>query len=168
MSRLNDLGFPVSIDLLHSPSGRIEIGAWSSSGSLAALLRDGHALLLPGADYGARLLQGQRPDWKCRAGSRFLYVDEFGTVQFCSAQRGRPGKPLLEYTREDARQHHGAYKGCESGCSLLCHYRDSALDNHPLHTVTSMIGLLVRRPPAGIESGGAGAPAPAQPGEVGA
>jgi hypothetical protein len=80
-------------------------------------------------EYGRQLLRGQRPEWHCRAGARFLYVDEFGKVQLCSAQRGRLDKPVIEYGVEDLRLHRKTRKGCEAGCSLLCVYRDSQLDN---------------------------------------
>jgi MoaA/NifB/PqqE/SkfB family radical SAM enzyme len=144
VGRINDLGFPVSIDLLHGPTGAIEIGG----PEYASLWTHYYAKATPFCflerDYGARLLRGERPRWKCRAGSRFMYVDEWGNVQLCSAQRGRLGKPVVEYTRDDARAQHRAYKGCEQGCSLLCHYRDSALDNHPLHTIMSMVRQFAR------------------------
>ena len=39
--------------------------------------------------------------WHCRAGGRFLYICEDGLVHYCSQQRGRPGIPLSQYTRED-------------------------------------------------------------------
>jgi MoaA/NifB/PqqE/SkfB family radical SAM enzyme len=144
LERFGELGFPVSVDLLHSPSGTIEIGGQD----YADLWEHYYAKATPFSflerHYGRRLLLGERPQWKCRAGSRFMYVDEWGNVQFCSAQRGRLGKPVVEYTREQAQEHQRTYKGCESGCSLLCHYRDSALDNHPLYTITSMIRQFAR------------------------
>src|SRR5207302_68538 len=93
--------------------------------------------------YGAQLLRGQRPQWKCRAGSRFLYVDEFGKTQFCSAQRGRLNKPTLEYTRQDLRAWGRTYKGCEEGCALLCVYRDSVLDNRPGRTIGAALLLVL-------------------------
>src|SRR5207245_5536558 len=92
-------------------------------------------------DYGAQLLEGERPKWQCRAGSRFLYVDEFGNVQFCSAQRGRLNKPIVEYTQRDIRAYGRTYKGCEEGCALLCVYRDSVLDNRPVRTIASALRL---------------------------
>ena len=147
LTRLNDLGFPVSIDLLHSPSGTIEIGGQDYADLWARYYAKATPFSFLERDYGARLLLGQRPRWKCRAGSRFMYVDEWGKVQFCSAQRGRLGKPVTEYTREDAREHQRTYKGCEAGCSLLCHYRDSALDNRPLYTIAAMIRQVARRAP---------------------
>ncbi|NJK53511.1 MAG: hypothetical protein HC936_13135, partial [Leptolyngbyaceae cyanobacterium SU_3_3] len=86
-------------------------------------------------EYGKQLLQGKQPPWQCRAGSRFLYVDEFGLVQYCSSQRNRLNKPITEYTRADLQAQCQTKKGCESGCSLLCVYRDSMLDNQPISIV---------------------------------
>jgi hypothetical protein len=80
-------------------------------------------------------------------------VDEFGSVQFCSAQRGRLNKPLVDYTRRDLRTHARTYKGCEAGCSLLCAYRDSVLDNRPMHTVGALLTLAWRTVRGGQPSG---------------
>jgi len=146
LSRVNGLGFPVGVDLLHSSSGRIEIGGQDYADLWAHYYAEATPFAFLERDYGARLLRGERPRWKCRAGSRFMYVDEWGKVQFCSAQRGRLGKPIAEYTGVDARQHHKTYKGCEAGCSLLCHVRDSALDNNPFHTISDTIRQLLRIP----------------------
>lgn len=144
LQRFGDLGFPVSIDLLHSPSGTIEIGGQEYAGLWEHYYAKATPFSFLERDYGRRLLLGQRPRWKCRAGSRFMYVDEWGNVQFCSSQRGRLGTPIVEYTREQAKEHQNTYKGCESGCSLLCHYRDSSLDNHPLYTIASTIRQSLR------------------------
>ena len=45
------------------------------------------------------IAQGRENDWRCRAGSRYLYICEDGLVHYCSQQRGYPAKPLMEYTR---------------------------------------------------------------------
>jgi MoaA/NifB/PqqE/SkfB family radical SAM enzyme len=144
VARINSLGFPVSIDLLHGPTGRIALEGSDYAGLWAHYYATATPFSFLEREYGARLLRGERPRWKCGAGSRFIYVDEWGNAQLCSAQRGRLGKPVVEYTRDDARAQRRAYKGCEDGCSLLCHYRDSAFDNHPLRTVTSMLRQLAR------------------------
>jgi len=142
---INDLGFLLSIDLLHTPDGRIGV----TGAEYLDLWDHYYAAAQPFSylerAYGARLLKGERPQWHCRAGARFLYVDEYGLVRFCSAQRGRLGKPVVEYTRRDLREHGQTYKGCEAGCSLLCHYRDSALDNRPLYTIASTLRQALRR-----------------------
>src|SRR6266480_2968449 len=44
------------------------------------------------------IAHGKENNWRCRAGSRYLYVCEEGLVHYCSQQRGYPGKPLAEYT----------------------------------------------------------------------
>ena len=46
------------------------------------------------------IANGQPNDWRCRAGSRYLYICEDGLVHYCSQQRGYPGIPLADYTTE--------------------------------------------------------------------
>jgi MoaA/NifB/PqqE/SkfB family radical SAM enzyme len=95
-------------------------------------------------DYGSALLRGERPSWTCRAGARYLYVDERGHVQLCPTQRGRIDKPVVDYTDDDVRAHYDSVKGCEPGCSVMCAYRPSAIDNAPLATVRTVLGSLAR------------------------
>src|SRR5437764_2591940 len=40
------------------------------------------------------IAHGQPNDWRCRAGSRYLYICENGLVHYCSQQRGFPGVAL--------------------------------------------------------------------------
>jgi molybdenum cofactor biosynthesis enzyme MoaA len=141
---LHELGFVVTIDLLHDARGAIQIAGKSYQDLWTQFYVDRTPQAYLDQDYGAQLLAGRRPKWQCGAGSRFLYVDEFGMVQFCSAQRGRLNKPIAEYTRRDLQAHARTYKGCEEGCALLCVYRDSVLDNRPLHTLGSMLRMAWR------------------------
>ncbi len=71
-------------------------------------------------DYRRRLLADGHADFKCRAGSRYLYVDEFGLVNWCSQQRGVFTKPLLEYGWEDLRQQFFTHKDCAPTCTVGC------------------------------------------------
>jgi molybdenum cofactor biosynthesis enzyme MoaA len=141
---LDAMGFRVSIDLLHDSKGAVAIGGDEYVRLWKRYYADASPFSTIEEGYGEQLLRGERPAWHCRAGSRFLYVDEFGDVQFCSAQRGRLGKPVLEYTRADLQTHSQSHKGCESGCALLCHYRASAIDNQPLSAAASLIKLRLR------------------------
>ena len=50
------------------------------------------------------IAEGMPNDWRCRAGSRYLSVCEDGLVHYCSQQRGYPGVPVAEYTREDVKR----------------------------------------------------------------
>ncbi len=74
------------------------------------MLRDGHAT------------------WQCRAGARYLYVDEFGKVSYCSQRRDDPGTDILDYTRADLKHHFNTPKGCEDNCTIACVRRASAFD----------------------------------------
>jgi MoaA/NifB/PqqE/SkfB family radical SAM enzyme len=148
LRELDRIGVPVSVNLVHDANGMVAV----QGPEFVELWDEHHLQGRPLAsiehDYGRRLLQGQRPEWQCRAGARFLYVDEFGKVQFCSAQRGRPGKPLSDYGTADMRAHGASHKGCEAGCSLLCVYRDSQVDNAPMTLVREAYRMLRGRAPA--------------------
>ena len=74
------------------------------------------------------MLLGTESPFKCRAGGRYLYVDEFGTVSYCSQRRDGPGIDLLDYTPDDVERGFHAPKGCEARCTLACVRRASALD----------------------------------------
>ena len=71
-------------------------------------------------DYRARLMATGEADFKCRAGSRYLYVDEFGNVHWCSQQRGVFTKPLLDYTFDDLREQFDTRKDCAPTCTVGC------------------------------------------------
>jgi molybdenum cofactor biosynthesis enzyme MoaA len=158
LDELQALGVRTSIDLLHDGHGRISIEGKEYARLWKRFYEKSAPFSFIEQEYGTELLEGRRPNWHCRAGSRFLYVDEFGNVQFCSAQRGRLNKPLLEYTQEDLKAHRGTHKGCEEGCSLLCHYRASAIDNRPLASAYSLVRMLKRPKPS---RGSVGAASPA-------
>ena len=80
--------------------------------------------------FQKNLMHGQPNDWKCRAGARYLYVAEDGKVHWCSQQRGYPGIPLLEYTRDDIRREFHTEKSCSSTCTLSCVHQMSMFDRH--------------------------------------
>lgn len=124
--------FLMSMNLLHDDQGRVKVGGPSFEAVWNRHFEGGRAFSYLERDYGRRLLRGEHPHWRCRAGARFLYVDEDGRVQYCSAQRGRLGVPLADYTRANLKREYRSDKGCEQGCALLCVYRTSLLDNAPL------------------------------------
>ena len=78
--------------------------------------------------FQRNLMHGRANDWKCRAGARYLYVAEDGKVHWCSQQRGNPGIPLLQYTREDLRREFGTEKPCSPTCTLSCVHQMSMFD----------------------------------------
>jgi hypothetical protein len=74
------------------------------------------------------MLQDGSAPFKCRAGGRYLYVDEFGKVNYCSQRRGEPGIDLLDYTADDVEREFHTPKGCEAQCTIGCVRRASAFD----------------------------------------
>jgi MoaA/NifB/PqqE/SkfB family radical SAM enzyme len=75
-----------------------------------------------------QLVDGGEYEWRCRAGARYLYIDEFGMVNWCSQQRGTPGVPLLEYTREDMNREYITEKWCAPTCTIQCVHQVGHLD----------------------------------------
>jgi MoaA/NifB/PqqE/SkfB family radical SAM enzyme len=139
MSELRKFPFRVSVNIMHDEHGQSVVKGAEFQRAWARHFAGGRAFSFLEQDYGQRLLAGEKPDWTCRAGSRFLYVDEQGTVELCSGQRGRIGKNVVDFTVNDLKAHHDEPKGCEKGCSILCVYRDSLLDNDPLALGRSLV-----------------------------
>jgi molybdenum cofactor biosynthesis enzyme MoaA len=154
IARLAALGLRITVNLIHDARGAVQISGrdyidlWDYHYSSGAPLSFGEQA------YGRRLLEGDRPRWKCRAGARYLYVDEYGNAQFCSAQRGRLEKPIADYTLDDLREHARTYKGCESGCAVFCAFRASQIDNDPAVALTALVRS-VSRGAIRLRSGGA-------------
>ncbi len=123
------LGFRLSVNLIHNAKGYVTIGGERYLELYEEFYRHGQPFTYLDYEYGKRLLRGERPKWKCRAGARYLYVDEDGLVQLCASQMGRLAKPLSQYTVDDLREHSRTYKGCEEGCSVGCAYRCSLVDD---------------------------------------
>jgi len=79
-------------------------------------------------DYRSRLMATGAAPFKCRAGSRYLYVDEFGYVRWCSQQRDAFGRALDDYGFADLQQQFHAPKGCSAQCTVGCVRTCSAYD----------------------------------------
>ena len=75
------------------------------------------------------LVDAKPNKWRCRAGSRYLYICEDGLVHYCSQQRGYPGIPLLEYTKEDMRREYLTKKACADYCTVACAQKVATFDN---------------------------------------
>jgi len=78
--------------------------------------------------FQQNVIRGLPNDWHCRAGGRFLYICEDGLVHYCSQQRGRPGIPLADYTREDVVREAARPKGCAPFCTISCVHQVSMVD----------------------------------------
>lgn len=136
---IQSFGFRMSVNLIHNAKGYITIEGQPYLDLYEEFYRDGKPFTYIDYEYGKKLLQGERPDWICRAGARYLYVDEFGKVQLCASQMGRLGKPIEDYTVADLNEHSKTSKGCEEGCSVGCAYRCSLVDNDKPQFVSAVL-----------------------------
>src|SRR5262249_55069308 len=92
-----ELGFRPRVLLVHDHNGQLKL----KPQEVKAFQRIVDTLPKNWTDfsnYRKRLVRSGVAHFKCRAGSRYLYVDEFGNVNWCSQTRNVWSKPLLEYT----------------------------------------------------------------------
>ncbi|MBZ5572622.1 MAG: radical SAM protein [Acidobacteriia bacterium] len=75
------------------------------------------------------IAQGRPNQWRCRAGSRYLYICEDGLVHYCSQQRGYPAIPLEKYTVHDLRREYVTEKSCAPHCTVSCVHQVSIFDS---------------------------------------
>ena len=78
--------------------------------------------------FQENIANGKPSDWRCRAGSRYLYICEDGLVHYCSQQRGFPAKPLEEYSVADIRREYITQKSCAPMCTISCVHQISYFD----------------------------------------
>ena len=79
--------------------------------------------------FQKNISQGLGNEWRCRAGSRYLYVCEDGLVHYCSQQRGYPAIPLEKYTRAHLEHEYHTQKSCAPRCTISCVQQVAMLDN---------------------------------------
>jgi MoaA/NifB/PqqE/SkfB family radical SAM enzyme len=124
------LGFTSSIGILHDGRGQLrklgerEMAVYEE---LKRLGSRGNARI--NAIFQDNLARGLPNKWSCRAGSRYLYVDEDGLVSYCSQWRGVPGVSLREYTRATVRREYVTSKPCAPYCTINCVQRIALFDN---------------------------------------
>ncbi|HEY5625523.1 MAG TPA: hypothetical protein VIT93_03435, partial [Dehalococcoidia bacterium] len=129
VQEVQSFGFRMSLNLIHNDRGYVTIKGEPYLDLYEDFYDNGKPFTFLDYEYGKKLLQGETPDWICRAGARYLYVDEHGDVQLCASQLGRLQKPIVEYTRDDLDANAQTHKGCEEGCSVGCAFRCSLVDN---------------------------------------
>ncbi len=127
--RAVELGFTCTVGIIHDGSGHLKPLAPQDReifDAVRQLGKRGYARL---TKYFQENLAAGRPNrWRCRAGARYLYVCEDGLVHYCSQQRGYPGIPLVDYTRDDIRREYLTAKACAPFCTISCVHQSSLID----------------------------------------
>ena len=101
------------------------------------------------------LALGRPNDWSCRAGARYLYVDEDGLVHYCSQMRGTPGIPLEQYGTADLAREYGTKKACAPYCTINCVQRVAVFDNWRSPQTADVRPVARHRPAEAPPAGGA-------------
>ncbi len=123
------LGFSSTIGIIHDGSGQLkplgerEREVWDR---VRKLTRRSYSRF---NQFQEAIANGEPNDWRCRAGSRYLYICEFGLVHYCSQQRGYPGVPLAEYQRADVEREFLTEKSCSPNCTISCVHQVSYIDH---------------------------------------
>lgn len=132
IDEIRQLGFYMTVGLLHDHSGQIDPGLIGDI--LPSFYEEMRALCNKsvfhefGEGWEQKMLRDGSAPFKCRAGARYLYVDEFGKVNYCSQRRPEPGVSLLDWNRPQLDEAYRTQKGCESNCTIACVRRASAFD----------------------------------------
>ena len=120
-------GFVPRILLVHDDRGRLRLSPEELAAYAEVKRRIGRRAA-EAHDYRDRLIARGKAPFKCRSGARYLYIDEFGQVHWCSQMRGAFGKDLLAYTLADLKEQFHARKGCNVSCTVGCARTASAFD----------------------------------------
>jgi MoaA/NifB/PqqE/SkfB family radical SAM enzyme len=127
--RALELGFSSTIGIIHDGTGQLkplaerERKVWDE---VRRLTRRSYSRF---NHFQEAIANGQPNDWRCRAGSRYLYVCENGLVHYCSQQRGFPAIPVSDYTTEHVKREFVTEKGCAPNCTISCVHQVSYIDH---------------------------------------
>ena len=126
--RARELGFTSTVGIIHNHVGQLKPLAPREQvvyQQMKAMNRSSYSRL---NKFQENIAMGKPNDWRCRSGSRYLYICEDGLVHYCSQQRGYPGVPLEKYTIEDIRREYVTEKSCAPHCTVSCVHQVSIFD----------------------------------------
>ena len=127
--RAIELGFTSTIGLIHDGNGQLQPLVAREREIFEEVMSLGKRSFARVNAFQHNIAAGKENDWRCRAGSRYLYICEDGLVHYCSQQRGYPGIPLAEYSDEQRRREYFTQKFCAPRCTVSCVHQIAALDN---------------------------------------
>jgi MoaA/NifB/PqqE/SkfB family radical SAM enzyme len=132
------LGFESTIGIIHDGSGQLKPLLEDEAKVYFEMTHRRKTNYSRFDKFQEAIAQGRPNKWRCRAGSRYLYICEDGLVHYCSQQRGYPGVPLAEYTTADVKREFLTAKSCSPNCTIGCVHRISYID-HWRAPQTSMV-----------------------------
>src|SRR5271155_5079751 len=127
--RALELGFESTIGIIHDGSGQLKPLQPEEAKVYFEMTNRKKTNYAQFDKFQEAIAQGRENDWRCRAGSRYLYICENGLVHYCSQQRGYPGVPIAEYTTADVKREFLTAKSCAPNCTIGCVHRISHIDH---------------------------------------
>jgi len=127
--RALELGFESTIGIIHDGSGQLKPLLPEEARVYFEMTNRRKTNYAQFDKFQEAIAQGLPNDWRCRAGSRYLYICEDGLVHYCSQQRGYPGVPLAEYKTADVKREFLTAKSCSPNCTIGCVHRISHIDH---------------------------------------
>jgi MoaA/NifB/PqqE/SkfB family radical SAM enzyme len=127
--RAIELGFTSTVGIIHDGMGQLKGLSGRQIEIFEEIMTLGKRSFSRFNDFQHSVARGKEHKWRCRSGSRYLYVCEDGLVHWCSQQRGYPGIPLEQYTPEMRRREYLTDKFCGPRCTVSCVQQVGTLDN---------------------------------------
>jgi MoaA/NifB/PqqE/SkfB family radical SAM enzyme len=127
--RAVELGFTSTVGIIHDNNGQLKPLGQRETEIFEEIMTLGKRSYSRFNEFQHNVARGREHNWRCRSGSRYLYVCEDGLVHWCSQQRGYPAIPLAEYTPEMRHREYSTEKFCAPRCTVSCVQQVAILDN---------------------------------------
>ena len=127
--RAIELGFTSTVGIIHDSMGQLKALSGRQIEIFEEIMTLGKRSFSRFNEFQHSVARGKEHNWRCRSGSRYLYICEDGLVHWCSQQRGYPGIPLTQYTPEMRQREYLTDKFCGPRCTVSCVQQVGILDN---------------------------------------
>jgi MoaA/NifB/PqqE/SkfB family radical SAM enzyme len=122
-------GFTSTVGVIHDGMGLLKPLSEKESAAFNEIKKIGSKSYARFNNFQKKLVNGEKYEWRCRAGARYLYICEDGLVHWCSQQRGTPGISLHDYTWDDFDREYNTEKWCAKDCTIQCVHQVALFDN---------------------------------------
>ena len=127
--RALELGFESTIGIIHDGDGQLKPLRTEEAEVYFTMTNRKKTNYAQFDKFQEAIVQGRPNDWRCRAGSRYLYICEDGLVHYCSQQRGYPAVPLAQYSTAEVKREFLTEKSCAPSCTISCVHQVSYIDH---------------------------------------